>query len=334
MTRNNTPSLFGALLVCLLANVLLRTQTGYWTRAGAAMAPLSAAALVCAGWLFARCWRAWPNAAFRWLLALLLLFSSVLELLRLWQLSARLYPDTVTLAAVCLMALLPVIYLRRVSAIAQTANVLLCLLIAAAAVMVVSVAPRLQVQHLQMPALNGEPMRQAARAQLILYPEYLLPALWPEHEKRGRHTLARLAVWALLADVGAHFLLELFFGAAMPNQSDPVHAAARCGALSIFNRLEWMQMILWGMAVSLKLALYLYALFRLWDLPGATGNTAVGLNRFPLYFGGMLLLCVIFRKADVAQLLELRNQTTWGLAALVGIGGGAAWLLPKRKPCR
>lgn len=333
MTKNNTPSLFGALLVGLLSNVLLRAQTGFWARAGAAMAPLSIAALAGAGWLFARCWRAWPNAVFRWMLALLLVFSSVLELLRLWRLSARIYPDTVTLAAICLMVLLPVIYLRRVSAISQTANVLLCLLAAAAVGMVLSVSPRLRVAHLQMPALEYGTLRDAANAQLVLYPEYLLPALWPEHEKRGDHTLARLAAWAVLVDVGAHCLLELFFGAAMPGQSDPIHAAARCGALSIFNRLEWIQLVLWTMAVSLKLALYLYALCRLWNMPGGTGNTAVGLNRFPLYFGGMLLLCVVLRKVDVTQMLAVRNQAAWGLAAAVWIGGGIAWLLPKRKPC-
>ncbi len=57
-----------------------------------------------------------------------------------------------------------------------------------------------------------------------------------------------------------HLILELFYGAAMPLRIDPVHAAARCGALSIFNRLEWLQFILWVMAVTVKLALYLYAL--------------------------------------------------------------------------
>ncbi len=60
-----------------------------------------------------------------------------------------------------------------------------------------------------------------------------------------------------------HLILELFYGAAMPLRIDPVHAAARCGALSIFNRLEWLQFILWVMAVTVKLALYLYALVRL-----------------------------------------------------------------------
>ena len=154
MTRDNTPSLFAALLVSLLANVLLRTQTGYWTRAGLAMAPVTAALLALFGWVFARCWRAWPNPLFRGLFALLLVYSSSLELLRLWQLSARLYPDTVTLAGVCFTVLLPVIYLRRVSAIGQTANVLLCAVVIAGAALLLSLAPRLHLTNLQMPVLS------------------------------------------------------------------------------------------------------------------------------------------------------------------------------------
>ncbi|MGN0984794.1 MAG: hypothetical protein ACI4OI_08110 [Gemmiger sp.] len=331
MTKNNTPSLFAALLAGLLSNVLLREQTAFWTRTGAIMAPFSVLVLVCTGWAFARCWRAWPNALFRGFFAVLLLFSSVLELLRLWRLSSRLYPDTVTLTAVCLMTLLPVIYLRRVSAIAQTANVLVCLLAVSAVLLLVSIAPRLRVVNLQMPALTWSTLCPAAEGQIILYPEYLLPALWPEQDKRGEHTLLRLSGWAIGMDVGAHLVLELFFGAAMPGQADPIHAVARCGALSIFNRLEWLQILLWSMAVSLKLALYLYAVFRLFNLPGAKANTAVGLNRFPLYFGGMLLLCVVLRKLDTAQALAARNVACWGLAVWVWIGGGIACLASKKR---
>ena len=94
---------------------------------------------------------------------------------------------------------------------------------------------------------------------------------------------------ALAFDVGMHLILELFYGAAMPLRIDPVHAAARCGALSIFNRLEWLQFILWVMAVTVKLALYLYALVRLLGGQNKAEDSAAGLDRFPLYPGGVWL---------------------------------------------
>lgn len=79
--------------------------------------------------------------------------------------------------------------------------------------MLLSVFPRLHIANLQNVALIWPDFADAARDQLTLYPEYLLPALWPEPQKRGRHTLLRLAGVALGFDVTIHAMLELFYGA-------------------------------------------------------------------------------------------------------------------------
>lgn len=331
--KRECPSLFAALLVSLLVNVLLRSQTAYRPRAGLAAAPLCALLLAAVGWLFARCWRLACDPVLRLLFGTLLVFSSVLELLRLWQLADRLYPGAITLTSVCLLAVLPVVYLRRVSALSQTARAVLCLLVAATAVMLISVLPRLRITNLQYTDLTCADFLTAAKDQLTLYPEYLLPALWPAQDKRGRHTLLRLAAYALAFDVSIHLLLELFYGAAMPLRADPVHAAARCGALSIFNRLEWLQFILWVMAVTVKLALYLYALVRLLGGRSKTEDSAAGLDRFPVYLGGIWLLCAVLRKIDLDTALPLRSALTWGFVLLTWIGGGAACLYRSIRRC-
>ena len=328
--KRECPSLFAALLVSLLVNVLLRSQTAYRPRAGLAAAPLCALLLAAVGWLFARCWRLACDPVLRLLFGALLVFSSVLELLRLWQLADRLYPGAITLSSVCLLAVLPVSPLRHLS---QTARAVLCLLAAATAVMLVSVLPRLRITNLQYTDLTHADFFTAAKDQLTLYPEYLLPALWPAQDKRGRHTLLRLAGYALAFDVSIHLLLELFYGAAMPLRADPVHAAARCGALSIFNRLEWLQFILWVMAVTVKLALYLYALVRLLGGRSKAENSAAGLDRFPVYLGGIWLLCAVLRKIDLDTALPLRSALTWGFVLLTWIGGGAACLYRSIRRC-
>lgn len=331
--KRECPSLFAALLVSLLVNVLLRSQTAYRPRAGLAAAPLCALLLAAVGWLFARCWRLACDPVLRLLFGALLVFFSVLELLRLWQLADRLYPGAITLTSVCLLAVLPVVYLRRVSALSQTARAVLCLLAAATAVMLLSVLPRLRITNLQYTDLTRADFLTAVKDQLTLYPEYLLPALWPAQDKRGRHTLLRLAGYALAFDVSIHLLLELFYGAAMPLRADPVHAAARCGALSIFNRLEWLQFILWVMAVTVKLALYLYALVRLLGGRSKAEDSAAGLDRFPVYLGGIWLLCAVLRKIDLDTALPLRSVLTWGFVLLAWIGGGAACLYRSIRRC-
>ena len=270
---------------------------------------------------------------YKLLFGALLVYTSVLELLRLWQLADRLYPGAVTLTSVCLLVVLPVVYLRRVSALSQTAYAVLCLLVLATVAMLASVLPRLCIVNLQTAALTQGDFLAAVRDQLTLYPEYLLPALWPEQDKRGRHTLLRLAAWALAFDVGMHLILELFYGAAMPLRIDPVHAAARCGALSIFNRLEWLQFILWVMAVTVKLALYLYALVRLLGGQNKAEDSAAGLDWFPLYPGGVWLLCAVLRKLDLYAALSLRNVLTWSFVGLTWIGGAAACLYRRLRRC-
>ena len=119
---------------------------------------------------------------YKLLFGALLVYTSVLELLRLWQLADRLYPGAVTLTSVCLLVVLPVVYLRRVSALSQTAYAVLCLLVLATVAMLASVLPRLCIVNLHTAALTQGDFLAAVRDQLTLYPEYLLPALWPEQD--------------------------------------------------------------------------------------------------------------------------------------------------------
>lgn len=330
--KRECPSLLAALTVGVLVNVLLRSQSAYWPRVGAMTALFCAPLLAMIGGLFSKAWHCGLSPVIRLSFALLLFYTSALEVLHFWNLAQRLYPGTLSLTVVCLTLLLPLVYLRRVSAISQTAHVVLCLLILATAFMLLTILSRLHITNLQNQPLQISDYVTAAKEQMILYPEYLLPALWPQRDQKRRHPLLRLSLLALLFDVAIHFVLELFYGAALPMRMDPLHAVARCGALSVFNRLESLQMILWVMAITIKLALYLYGICLLLDQK-QTGNTAVPLRVFPLYAGSLLVLCALLRKSDMEVAMQIRNLLTWGFAWFVGMGGAATWLCRKVKPC-
>lgn len=325
MKRDN-PSLYGALQLGLLVNVLLRAQTLFWTREGLVTLLPGILATAAAGLIFARAWPMVQCRPLRWAFILLLLAGSVLDILSLWQLYAAVYPDAVSLLGICLTVLLPVAYLRRVSAIAQTANVVLGLLLAASLILVLSVAGRLHVVNLQTVAIDAPAVQKALGAQCTLYPELLLPALWPDHEKRGSHTVIRLAAFGAIFNVGVHLLMELFFGAAMPDAENPLHQAARCGALSIFDRLEWLQLIVWTMAVAVKLALHLYAIIRLSGGPRTEENSLTAMPFFAGYLALMVLLCTAAKNWDFDTLSAVRNAAAWGFTALVAGLGGIGWL--------
>lgn len=329
--KGNDPSLFGALLLSLLVRILLRTQTLFFSRAG--LLTLLPGILLSAlgGVLFARAWGRAQGRAASLLFAALLIFGAVVEILNLWQLYTAVYPDAVSLLGVCLTVLIPVVYLRRVSAIAQTANVVLGLLAAACALLVVSVAGRLRLVNLQTDVLDAAALQSALAAQCTLYPELLLPALWQDSAKRGRHTVLRLAAVGGVFNIGVHLLLELFFGAAMPQAIDPLHQAASRGNLSIFDRLEWLQLIVWTMAVSVKLGLYLYALTRLTGAKGADENSLHGLPGFAGGAAVLVFLCAAAQHWDMAAAARLQNLAAWAFAALTVLMGGIRWLAADRK---
>ena len=330
--KREAPNLFAALLLGVFGNVLLTSQVGYSVRPGILLLPMSAAGLTLAAWSLAWAWRLLgQNMLVRWSLLALLAMSSAVEILRLWRLFSSAYPDGMSMFGICLMIVAPVIYLRRVSSIAQTANVVLTILLVTSVLLVISIAPELRLFNLQCTALTGQQVVTTLMAQMVLFPEYLLPALWPGSARFGKHTLLRLSAFGMSFSVAAHFILELFFGADAPLQENPLHTAAQSGALSIFNRLEWLQLILWTMIVTIKLAMYLYAGIHLMGGNACKSeNNAVGLDRFPFYFGLMLFLCAMWRSADIDRLAAVRNFLLAVFAGLIVLGGVFRWLLGTR----
>ena len=213
------------------------------------------------------------------------------------------------------------------SALSQSAYAVLCLLAGAGVLLLLSAAPFLRLPNLSARPLTPAQLGTAAADQLTLFPEYLLPALWPAPQKQDRRTAGRLAALALGADVGAHFLLALFYGDAMFRQADPLHAAARSGGVSVFHRLDWLQLTLWVMAVTLKIALYLYAVTRLSG--GENRKNATPLRDFPLFIGGVWFLCVVLGKLDLDAAFRLRSTLCLLLAGTVIAGGGLVSLCKK-----
>ncbi|MFR2613193.1 MAG: hypothetical protein ACLTGG_06890 [Subdoligranulum sp.] len=230
------------------------------------------------------------NALLQKVLCVLLAISSALEILRLHALFGSVYPGTLGLAGTCFVVLAPVIYLRREPALRQTANALLVFGAACMAIMVLSVAPRLRVPNLHAAPLTGQDWQAAFVSQLALPPEYLLFALWPPQPGQRCRKAVTFAASALGFDAAVHLLLELFFGAAMPTRQTPVQGAAQW-ALSIFNRLEWLQFCCgaWQSRCGWHCTCMPW-----WNC----GVAALGrqrcrrVDRYPLYFGGMAL-CVL-----------------------------------------
>lgn len=199
--------------------------------------------------------------------------------------------------------------------------------------MLISVLPRLRITNLQYAVLTRADFFTAAKDQLTLYPEYLLPALWPAQDKRGRHTLLRLAGYALAFDVSIHLLLELFYGAAMPlrqTPSTPPRGAVRCPSSTGWNGCSsscgsWLS--------PSSLALYLYALVRLLAAEARRRTVPPGWTDFLCIWAASGCFAPCCARIDLDTALPLRSALTWGFVLLTWIGGGAACLYRSIRRC-
>lgn len=329
-TNSNTP-FWAALAASLATDILLRGQAAYPPRLGALAALVTVPGLALLVWAFGRCWHCSHGPLVRLVFAFLLVLATLREILTVQSVLQQAYPGLFRLGVVGILLLLPVLYLRRSISLCQTGRVLLWLLVAAGVLLVVAVAPRLRVTNLQIVPLERQGWYGAVRAQFVIYPEYLLPALLvTKQNQKGRGT-PLLPLFAVGLDVALHFMLELFFGAALQNRSMPLHTAASSGALSIFNRLEWVQLVLCCAVVSLKLALYLYGITVL-ARDGTVEGESVDARHFLLYVAAVLVLCLLLQQSSDA-LEALYHTTAWVLVALVWIGGATGWLCKRERRC-
>lgn len=327
--KGNNPSLFGALLLSLLVRILLRARTLFPAREGLLMLLPGIGISALGGLVFAWAWSKSGGPVLRLLLGALLAWTAATQTISLWQLYRAVYPDAVSLIGICLTVMLPVLYLRRVSSIAQTANVALGLLLAAGVLLILSLAGRLQVTHLQITRAESGELWQALLAQCRLSPELLVPAVLAKEQKDWvavRRTIVRLAALGGSFLIGVHVVVELFFGFAAPQALNPVHQAARCGNLSIFDRLEWLQLIVWTMAVSVQLGLTLYAVLCLAGCRQTDTGVPHGLPQFCLAVAVLVLLCALLQNRDPTRDAEIQNLAGWCLAALASFTGGVGCL--------
>ena len=131
----------------------------------------------------------------------------------------------------------------------------------------------------------------------------------------GRHTLLRLAGWALAFDVWIHLLLELFYGAAMPLRADLVHAAARWSGCRSSTGWSGCSSSFCGHGCHRQAGvLYLYALEVLGGRSKRRTVPPAGLIS-PVYLGGICCRGAVLRKIDLDTAL-LRSALTWGFVPL------------------
>lgn len=315
------------LLLCLLAGHLLRTvfagSAAMTLRTVLPAAAVMGALAMWFAWAAEPCCRVgWCAAALQWSLAALLALDGTATALNLGRFCKFAYGSDAAMLYAAAMAMVPLLFLKKKTSLAGAGTVVLFALCAAAAAFGVVIFGRLRVQNLQFAPQERAALRQALaqalKEQLVLYPEYLLPAFWYTDKRQRRRGAAVLPLWNLGALALLYLVLEMLFGADLANRLNPFYSASALGAISVFERMEWGMLMIGTAAVSIKLALYMVSVFRIMKKEQALKESA----RYPLLTAAVLLLLgAALRGIELEILFQWLNWLLWGMVILVCLAG-------------
>ncbi|MGN0975352.1 MAG: hypothetical protein ACI4OL_05065 [Gemmiger sp.] len=329
-SKKDSDGLLGVFVLCLLVEHLLR---GSFNSSAAPMLQtllFSAVilAVVMSWFVWAQeqtCRVGWCKKLIQGVLAGVLALAGASSALEAGRFCRYAYGDDASLLYAAVMVMVPMLFLKKKTSLSGAAGLTLAAFAASFAVFLFSVFGRLRVQDLQF-SMPGQ-IAGALEEQLILYPEYLLPAFWYTDKKQRCRNAQVLPVWNLAILSALYVVLEMLFGAGLSQRVNPFHSAAALGAISVFERMEWAMLMLGTAAVSVKLALYTVSLFRVFQQEEMLKKSARG----PLGCSAVLLgLGLVLRNVPAQDLTSWLNIGLWGMVITVCVIGTGIFMAKGR----
>lgn len=309
----NKKSCWAAPLMASLT--VLLTDSGRWSTAREAIL-LGAVEAVLMGCLLVLVWQVAPvleRAAYlRWLLAGYLLLSGSAASAEMWQFYKTVFPKQIGCWVFFALALGTAMLLAdsRQAGLDSMAKILAALSLAALLMLVISGWPVFHWEGLSTERLDGS---RLMRARLL--PEALIFCGLLRPRSAGEVLRFPAAFWGIQAALA--LIVELALGS-NGGQTFPIYSAALLGKLSVFNRLEGIQVLCWLLLLCLKLALTLWAVKALCP-KGKPWLSALA----------MLLVAVGFCQFSPGMTSGLLNAFGWGSTAIILIRGMWGWKKPQ-----
>lgn len=145
---------------------------------------------------------------------------------------------------------------------------------------------------------------------LIPWPEYLALVLWGSRE--GTAPL----FWVPAARTGISAFILTLAELALGDRGArwPAHSLSLLGQLSVFNRLEWIQITVWLLLLMTRLAFLIYLAGRL------TENFPWWINTAAIWTGFLCLSML-----DATRVWAVQRAVLWGTAGIILIRGLCRW---------
>lgn len=264
-------------------------------------------------WLVRRAGRDWNSSVLvRYLLAGCFLFSAAVDLLDLNRFYQAAYPNQLHgwLLGILLLGVAVMAVRGELRTLKHLTRIIFPLLVASLALLVLSCAGLFHPTNLSV--WEGREVARAAISlrDLVPWPEYLALALWGVQE--GTAPL----LWVPAARTGVSVFILILAELALGDRGAqwPAHSLSLLGQLSIFNRLEWLQITVWLLQILTRLGFSLY-LFR-------------QLTKSPNWWLSGVLVWACFLCLSVwepAQAWAAQRAVLWGTTGIILIRGLCRW---------
>ena len=263
-------------------------------------------------WLVRKAGRDWKSSGLiRYFLAVSFLFSAAVDLLDLNRFYQAAYPDQLHgwLLGILLLAVAVMAVRGNLRTLKHLTRIVFPLLAFSLVLLVLSCLGLFHPSNLSV--WEGREVSRAAISlrNLIPWPEYLALALWGSRE--GTFPL----FWVPMARTGVSAFILILAELALGDRGAqwPAHSLSLLGQLSVFNRLEWIQITVWLLLLLTRLGFSLYLAGQL------TGKA--GLIQGVVVWTGFLCLSVL----DPAQVWAVQRAILWGATGIILMRGLCRW---------
>lgn len=289
----------GRLVALMAALPVLLTAEIQWSNAreaillGGLEAFLSGVFLVVLWWAGNR-WK--DGLLLRLLFLAYLLYAGGCINEELWRFYQNIYPRQVSFWAFLLFIIGAALLLAKGqrASLNSLARILSAVALGVLVILVLSGSSIFRWENLSRETINLRSLRP-----VLLLPEYLIFCWLLEPKTAGEVVSLPLAFWGIQALLAV--IAELALGP-RATMDWPMYRVALLGKISVFNRLEWLQVLCWLLLLCIRLTLYLWAIKQM----------------FPK--GSLPVIALLLAVTSVGA-----QQLSAGTAA--GILNGAGWLL-------
>lgn len=255
----------------------------------------------------------WRNSALvRWLILGVLLYSAGADLMDLNRFYQTAYPQQVPgwILSLLMLGSAAILAKGELRTLKNLTRVVFPLLVISLALLILSCAEMFHLNNLTSWGWDRISREMFSLDNLILWPEYLALALWVTEE--GEASL----FWVPLVRAGVYSLILVMAEMAFGNRGArwPAQSLSLLGQLSVFNRLEWIQITVWLLLLMTRLAFYLYLSRSILEksdsfvLAGAAWALSIGLTAL-----------------EPEMIWEIQQAALWAVAGIILVRRVCRW---------